>query len=91
MDQLQLTSSREQLRRSIARTEQTLAASRDGSVTHDDYLAFQKVRLARERAACAAFRAGLPIDEIASEMAVEPIAVYRILQRYATTEGLGSP
>jgi len=65
----------------------------DGSASdpRDDYLAFQRVRLARERAACSAFRAGLPIDEIATELEIEAIAVYRILQRYASTEGLGSP
>ena len=85
------TSSRDQLRQAIAHAESTLEGDGNPSDPRDDYLAFHKVRLARERAACSAYRAGLPIDEIAEELGTEPIAVYRILQRYTSTEGLGSP
>lgn len=57
----------------------------------DEFLAHQKVRLARERAVCAAYRAGLSIDEISEELEAEPITIYRIIQRYNYSEGLGSP
>lgn len=84
---------RENLRQAKA-TSKKIAASIDGMADRElsnHFLEFHKARLARERTVCAAHRAGLDVDDIAKELAIEPIAIYRILQRYETTsEGLGS-